>query len=163
MSRVRLRTRPLNGRTVLLLFVAFFAVVFAVDGVFAYFAITSWPGVARKDAYQAGLRYNETLEEARRQAALGWQSGIAVDSEGTIVVMIADADGKAIEGLDVSVTMARAVSETRDMIIALDPSGDGGYAGMVMPPLAGLWHATVVARDADGNRFRMTHEIVVRP
>jgi len=163
MSRARRRTRPINGRTVLFLFVGFFAVVFAVDGVFAYFAITSWPGVARKDAYQAGLRYNETLEEARRQAALGWHSGIAIDSDGALVVMIADVGGKAIEGLDVTVTLARAVSETSDMVVALDPSESGAYSGTVMPPVGGLWHATIVARDADGHRFRMTHEIVVRP
>ena len=163
MKRVARAPFHLTGRKVLVLLIAFFGVVFAVDGFFAYLAIATWPGVAQKNAYQTGLRYNSVLEEARHQAALGWTSGIALDPDGELVVMIEDANGKPLDDLDVTVTLARAVSESSDLVLPLGSFEDGGYIGHVPPPLAGLWHASVVAQNANGQRYRMNHEIVVRP
>ncbi|MFW5680782.1 MAG: FixH family protein, partial [Pseudomonadota bacterium] len=53
-------------------FVAFFGVVFLVNGVMVYFAVTTFAGVERRDAFKRAQSYNEVLAEARAQAALGW-------------------------------------------------------------------------------------------
>lgn len=155
--------RPLTGRGVLALFVGLFALVFIVNGIFTYFALASWPGFSQSDAYRSGLRYNQTLEQARRQAELGWTSAVRFDPDGVLHVAIADAEGRPIDGLEVSVTLARPVSETQDLVLVLDPIDDGVYGTRIAVPVAGRWHARVSAEDADGNHYKMTHTVMVRP
>ena len=48
-------TRPLTGKTVLIGFLAFFGLIFAVNGAFVYFALDSWPGLRYDSAAEAGL------------------------------------------------------------------------------------------------------------
>jgi len=55
-------------------FFAMFAVIIAVNGVMVAFAFGTWTGLETDGAYEKGLSYNDTLEAARRQAALGWRS-----------------------------------------------------------------------------------------
>ena len=155
--------RPLTGRAVLWMLIAFFGVIFAVNGTFAYLAIATWPGLSRTDSYQAGLHYNDTLADARRQARLGWKSGVAIDPDGALVVLIEDRDGNRIDDLDVTVSLVRAVSEAGETELELEPSQGGRYTGRLPPPIAGLWEVTIVALDEDGHRYRMTHEVFVNP
>ena len=50
--------------------VACFAVVFAVNGGFVYFALSSWPGLTVDHAYSDGLAYNTVIDEAAKEAKL---------------------------------------------------------------------------------------------
>ena len=43
--------RRITGRMVLVGLLTFFGVVFAVNGVFVYFALDSWPGLTTEAAY----------------------------------------------------------------------------------------------------------------
>ena len=54
-------TFELKGWHVLLILMAFFGVMFSVNGVFLYHAITSFPGEDVKKSYVQGLNYNDTL------------------------------------------------------------------------------------------------------
>ena len=157
------RGHPLTGRAVLALFIGLFALVFAVNGIFTYFALASWPGFSQSDAYRTGLRYNQVLEQARKQAELGWTSTVHFSAEGLFLVAIADSQGWPVEGLEVSVALARPISETRDLNLVLDPFDDGVYGTRIAASVAGRWHAVVLAEDAEGHRYRMVHEIVVKP
>ena len=66
------RAREITGRTVLLSLVAFFGVVFAVNGVFFWFASDSWTGLSTEDAYRKGIAFNDQLARADAQKRLGW-------------------------------------------------------------------------------------------
>ena len=74
--------RPWTGRTVLTALLITFGIVFAVNGVFVYFAVSTWPGLSQSDAYEKGLRYNEVIRAAlaqpeaqRRYGELGMVAG----------------------------------------------------------------------------------------
>lgn len=155
--------RRIGGRTVLAMLVGFFALVFAVDGVFAYFALASWPGFSQLEAYKTGLRYNEVLEAARRQSLLGWTSKMDFSADGDLWVELRDANGEPVSGLEVSVVLARPVSETHDLTLLLDPIEDGGYGRRVEGPVTGRWTVTVLAENAEGRHYRMTHDVMVLP
>ena len=56
--------RRITGRMVLVGLLTLFGVVFAVNGVFVYFALDSWPGLATEAAYEQGLAHDQSLAEA---------------------------------------------------------------------------------------------------
>lgn len=156
-------SRPLTGRTVLIWLVVFFGLIAAVNGIFIFFALESWPGLSQQDPYKAGIDYNRVLDDARTQKALGWRSGVDLGSDGNLTVRIANAAGVPVSGLVVSATLKRPASAERDEAVNLARESDGTYRARVALPLAGAWSVEVSAIHADGRRYRMVHEILVRP
>ena len=75
------RNRPRLGRAarwIPWLFVGFFVVVIAVNGVMIWFALESWTGLVEQPRPTIrACAYNRNLEAARRQAELGWQPRLA--------------------------------------------------------------------------------------
>ncbi len=51
----------LTGRHVLLIFLAFFGSIFAVNGWFLYSALSTHTGVVAVEPYRKGLAYNERI------------------------------------------------------------------------------------------------------
>ena len=66
------RSREITGRTVLVCFVAFFALIAAVNAVMIRFAVTTFAGTETDSAYRAGLAYNGEEAAANMQDALRW-------------------------------------------------------------------------------------------
>ena len=79
----------LTGRHVLLAMLAFFGVIFAVNGAFLYFALGSHSGVVAVEPYRKGLAYNQAIAAAEAQERRGWRmelpyaAGPAGDARGT--------------------------------------------------------------------------------
>ena len=63
--------RRITGWTVFYGMVAFFGVIIAVNLTFVYFALDSWPGLTTQHAYEEGIAYNKTLEQAAAQLIAG--------------------------------------------------------------------------------------------
>ena len=51
------------------------------NGAMIWLAFATWTGLETEGAYQKGLAYNRTLEEAEAQAALGWQVDLELEQE----------------------------------------------------------------------------------
>lgn len=154
---------PITGRHVLIWMIAFFGVIFAVNGAFVFFALTSWPGLTTGRAYEEGLAYNETLAAAQTQSALGWQSRVSLGPttpKGRVLdVWLRNADG-LLSGATVTAHLRRPLSEGLDMTVALKPAGPGRYTGMVRLPALGRWRAEITAGEDGVGRYRMAHELV---
>jgi nitrogen fixation protein FixH len=156
-------TRQITGRTVLFGLIAFFVIVAAVNGVFIYFALASWPGLSDQDAYKDGLRYNEVIEQARRQQALGWSSRFDLGANGLATVHIQNADGTAVTGLDVEISIARPVGDEGRTRLRLPQDVDGAYRGSIATLADGQWQVELVARRDGETRYRMIYYAWVRP
>ena len=64
----------IKGKHVLFAMLSFFGVILVVNGVFTYFALSTFTGVSTDDAYRRGRAYNQTIEAAMEdQALLLWQ------------------------------------------------------------------------------------------
>ena len=73
MSRSPVSPKPLTGRKVLFMLVAFFGVVFGVNFLMAKLAIDTLPGTEVDSAYSASLAYEKEIAAARDQNARNWK------------------------------------------------------------------------------------------
>ena len=72
MSRSQSSPRPLTGKVVLAVLVAFFGIVFGVNGLMMTLAIKTLPGTEVDSAYAASLAYEREIAAARGQDQRGW-------------------------------------------------------------------------------------------
>ncbi len=150
----------ITGRHVLLLLVAFFGTIIAVNTLLAVLAEKSWTGLVVENSYVESQLYNGKIAEAREQAALGWHGSLSIGG-GSIRYVLASAGGTPVR-LDGAIAHFRHPAyESADFAVKLDrPAGGGLSAEHPVPD--GAWIVEVEA-DAGGPRpFREVSRILVR-
>lgn len=151
---------PLTGRHVLAFLVAFFLVIFAVNGIFVYVSLNSHPGVTSEDAYRKGLDYNRTLERADQQNARGWQTTVAREA-GVVVVTVSDRNGAPLTGLAIRGEARRPVHDRADTALVMTETAPGRYsAGTILA--AGRWELVLTATAEGLPDYRIERSLVVR-
>jgi nitrogen fixation protein FixH len=144
--------------------VACFAVVFAVNGALAWFAVNSDTGLVNAHPFELGNGYNKVLDEAAAQEALGWHGTARFDGSslhGEIVAQLADGSGGSLDGLTVTAHVVRPVEPMPELVLSLSPHGPGRYAAALDLPRAGQWEIRVSALRG-GQSFQFAQRIVVR-
>ena len=154
----------LTGWHVLLIMLGFFGVMFAVNGVFLYHAITSFPGEDVKKSYLQGLDYNHTLEAKAAQDQLGWSAAAGMVGS-DLVFDLTDADGNPLIGYQVTTELRRAASTAHDQIVEMQPLQSGSYAVNLSDLPAGRWDVQFQVIDPAGDDivFRADKRIVITP
>lgn len=120
------------------LFVAFFGVVFAANAVMIGLAVTTFSGLETQGAYEKGLAYNQTLEQAAVQEARGWTQAVALDARG-LVLTVADAQGVPVRGAIAAARLVRPADAALDRTLPLTEVEPGRYAATLDLPAPGLW------------------------
>ena len=152
--------RPITGRTVLFIAIAFFGVVIGVNVLMATLAVGGFPGVVSDNPYFESQHFNAELKEER---ALGWR--FAADyADDELTVRIVGADGAPLDGLTVEAVVGRpaTLQEDRTVQLAPEPGLPGAY-GVTAPLGAGMWRVEIKATGAKGERYHITDEIYVSP
>lgn len=154
--------KELKGWHVLLIMLGFFGVMFAVNGVFLYHAITSFPGEDVKKSYVQGLNYNDTLASRAAQAELGWTAEAGLQDE-TLIFRLWDAEGAALSNYTVIGELRRTATRDGDQAIIYTSQADGEYiadAGALAP---GQWALRINVLDpaAETVLFNVTKTIFV--
>jgi nitrogen fixation protein FixH len=149
------RRRMLTGRAVLVWLLAFFAVVFAANGVMMKFAIETMSGTEVDSAYRASITFNAEARAARRQDERAWQVNgrAARDADGGAVVRVEARDkaGAPLTGLTFSAALERPTDKRADRRIALAELQSGLYGGKAADVAAGQWDLVLEA-DRAGER-----------
>lgn len=137
----------IQGRHVLLGLAAFFGVMFAVNGVFTYYAVSTFGGGDTVDPYRKGLNYNDAIDAARRQAELGWLSNVTYALDGSeLSVRLTDGSGEAVSGLRLGATLGRPATDEDDIALTFDETSPGRYVADVrLAP--GQWVLSVASQD----------------
>ena len=135
---------PLTGARVLLILVAFFGVIGAVNAVMVFDAISTFRGEVVDHPFEAGLAYDADIAAAKAQAERRWKVDVAL-GVGSLGVTFHDSKGQPISGLTVTGRFAAPADMSRDAKFTLEETGYGVYAGATPPP-AGVWDLTIVAR-----------------
>ncbi|MGJ3261549.1 MAG: FixH family protein [Rhodospirillales bacterium] len=151
----------ITGRMVFFGLVAFFGLIAAVNGVFMYFALDTFPGLTTEDSYRKGIVYNRTLDDAEAQKRLGWQSAVALGDGRTLTVTMTDRTGRPLSGALASISMTRPLGDETALTVDLEETADGLYRGDFAAPMPGRWKAEVTVRRG-GDSYRMRHEVMVR-
>src|SRR5213596_357104 len=102
-QRVHMRTRPLSGRKVLAMLLAFFGVVIGVNIIMMRLAIQTLPGTDVDSAYSASLAYENEIAAARDQNTRNWKVDAHIqrsaDGSTTLQVEARDNSGEPMSGV----------------------------------------------------------------
>lgn len=155
-----------DSRWIPLIFVAFFLVVFAVNGTMVAIALSTWTGLTTETHYRDGVEYNVRLQAAANQAALGWTLEIdsrdAGPNQVDFAVGVTGGQGEALTPDSVTVVFWRPTHEGFDRAETLRPTGDGRFGATVELPMAGVWDARVTV-NRDGQRYQTVKRLFVEP
>jgi nitrogen fixation protein FixH len=158
--------RPLTGRQVLWMFIAFFGVMFAVNGFMAYAAIKTFRGADTESVYAASRAFPGEIAAAQRQAALDWSVDLhadrTADGAAAIVVSPFDAQGKPVTGLTLRARFEHPSDRYRDKAVDLVEARAGTYQASAEGVAGGAWDVTIEAA-RDGERVYRSRNRIMLP
>ncbi len=140
------------------IYVGVFGVVLAVNLIFMYSAVHTFTGLSTDQAYDKGLKYNQEIQAAKQQQALGWTVTTEVRAKdpaanaahnADIIVTFLDKEGKPVTGLEGKADFIRPTSEGHDSSAPVAEQGQGRYMVAAALPLGGQWELEVIARRGD--------------
>ncbi|MCP1335378.1 FixH family protein [Futiania mangrovi] len=145
----------ITGRHVLFGMIGAFSVIFIVNGIFLTKAIQTFPGLETQAGYKYGLKFNERIAEAERQAALDLNLGLETAELGPgryqFVVAAQDHAGTGVALRKVEARLMRPADTSHDVALTLTPAGGAGrFSAAADVPLRGQWDFTLAAETADG-------------
>jgi nitrogen fixation protein FixH len=148
---------PRRGRWIPWVFVGGMLAVVAVNAVMVTAALSTFTGVTVGRAYERGRAYNEVLEEAARQDALGWQAQVAFADE-VLRVRVLDREGHPVPGR-LSGRMVRPVEGAAEPLdfVAVAPGHWIAAAG----GRPGQWEARLTLAGPEGRHLDIRHRFLL--
>jgi nitrogen fixation protein FixH len=142
-------TFEIRGWHVLATLLGFFAVIIAVNVVFAVAAVRTFPGEDVRRSYLQGLRYNDVLARRESQASLGWTATATLlpsGSAGVVEITLADAAGHPLDGATVTGALQRPTDARLDRPLVFEAAGAGRYRAIVNDAPPGRWRLRAQAQ-----------------
>ena len=156
--------KPLTGRLVLIMLLAFFGVVFGVNFTMMKLAISTLPGTEVDSAYTASLGYEKEIVAAHDQTARKWKVEAHIERDGsggaTLQVDARDDSGRPMTGLRFQGTLERPTDKRADLAVSLAEVGIGIYRGSAPAVAPGQWDL-VLEGDVAGQRMFMSKNRVL--
>ncbi len=149
---------PKRGRWIPWVFVGGMLLVVVVNAGLIYAALSTFGGVYTASSYDRGRAYNQVLQEAARQDALGWTARVALDGR-FLAVAAAARDGTpagtAIEGV-----LGRPL--TREQLpLGFVAAGQGRFLAELPADLpSGQWEARLTLRGTGGERLEIRQRVI---
>ena len=160
------RDGELTGRRVLIWFLGFFAVLFAVNGAMIYFAICTFSGLDVSDAYRRGRSYDAEITAAAAQNARAWTVDLSHQAAGEggieLKMTAKDASGQSISGLRVEALFKRPTLAALDRGFPLREVQPGLYRQAVRLPRPGQWILELNAYRGQTRVYRRQDRVTVR-
>ena len=152
--------KPFTGRHMLVIILAFFGVIIAVNMTLAVLASRSWTGLEVRNSYVASQDYNAKLAVADRQRARGWKSKLMHDGD-TLTLTVTTSSGNAVRGAKIDAMLLRPVQQSDDRVVAFQETVPGIYRAMV-PTQLGSWDVDVQVRAPGEEPYRQVFRILVK-
>lgn len=146
----------LTGRRVLVLVVAFFAVIIGVNLILAQRAIGTFPGVEAPNTFVASQEFDIRREA---QEKLGWTVA-PIHESGFVKLAITDAAGQPVEVASLHVLIGRPTSARDD--VTPDFTFVGGVYEAPVKLAPGQWMLKLEAVAKDGTRFEQRFDLGVK-
>ena len=129
--------KKFTGFHMVMVMLAFFGTVIAVNLVMARYALSTFGGTVVANSYVASQEYNGWLAKARAQKALGWKTDFAMGPARRIAV-------ETIEGATISALAKHPVGRAPDVRLRFVAIGAGQYRAVEALP-TGRWnvHLTI--------------------
>jgi nitrogen fixation protein FixH len=158
--------KEITGKHVLIMFLAFFGVIIAVNGAFIYLSQKSWVGLETEDAFRKGVKYNQQLSKMREQNRRGWHMKLErqLMPEGFILTARPrDKNGEPLTNLVLSAELKRPTHTGEDQTFILEEKSPGLYRGANARPVArGKWYLFVTAIQNDKIVYRSKNDFFMK-
>ena len=152
--------KPITGRHMLVMFVAFFGVVFAVNMFMATVAIRSWTGLVVENSYVASQHFNNDVAALKKSAELGITHRLHIE-RGRLLLSLQDADGKPVDADNVQIQFERPFGATRDQNLAAARVAPGQYEASATLA-AGIWNGQLSAQLSGEKFWRQPFRLIAK-
>ncbi len=157
--------RPLTGRMVLFCLLAFFGVVFAVNGVMIEAALSTFSGLETESAYQAGRKFEQEVALAKEQDGQRWRvnAKLAATADGSerVDIEARDAAGHLLTGLEAAAVFERPTDRRLDRAVAISQDSPGRFHGSATVA-AGQWDLIIDLMRQGDRVFRSRNRVILR-
>ncbi|MBN8648396.1 MAG: FixH family protein [Caulobacterales bacterium] len=155
----------LTGFHVLMILLAMFGVVFAVNGYFIYMANKTNSGEIGH-AYLEGLKFNEKLEARAKQSELGWSMELGFQrgagGDALFIADVKDRDGKPVTGAIMNGKIGRLVESKDDKNLDFKEIEPGKYSAHLSNLESGKWSFTASAVKDNLPKFETETRLSIR-
>ncbi len=154
--------RLITGRTVLIYFISFFGVIFAMNFVMIRFAVSSFSGVETESSYKAGLSFKNDVAAAHAQDARHWsvEANVQRGANGSILITARDAKAQALSGLTAQVRLGHPTDKRNDVAVEFVETSAGQFRSLTPLP-EGLWDLVIDLKRGDDLMFRSKSRITL--
>lgn len=142
-------TGGIKGSHVLVSFLAFFGIIFAVNGSMIYRAVSTNSGLVANEPYHKGLHYNDRIAASERQALLNWTEGASLDRDGRLTISLDNEAGAPVQGLVINAVVGRPSTNRADIPLKLKEVAPGRYEASAGALDGGAWLLAFEARVAE--------------
>lgn len=140
--------KPLTGRKVLLIVVAFFGIIIGVNLFMATMAVGTFPGMDVKNSYIASQTFDDDREA---QTALGWEVSVTYQT-GELQVAVLNTAGSPADVAKFAALIGRP-THVRDDQTPEFQQRQGVFTAPVTLG-SGLWNLRLEATSLDGTPFK---------
>jgi len=157
----------MRGWHALLWFAGFFGFMFAVNGIFLWTAITTFPGEDVEKSYLLGLDYNHELARRAQQAEAGWTAEIGLAGKApdlTLRIRLASKDGQPLPSTTALAELRHPADRNLDRTLDLTPGARGEYLAAMPDVAAGRWDVHLSADidpSSDGMELKAQRAVIV--
>ncbi len=155
--------RPLTGRSVLMMLLAFFGIMLLANFIMARQAVKTFSGLDADNPYDSGLAYNKEIASAKTQAALGWGVDLTRTADGAatqLTATVKDKAGQPVSGLDVTMRFLYPSTRKFDQQVTAAAVADGVYSGSAqLKP--GNWEVEVDFTRNGERQYRSRNQITI--
>ena len=152
--------RPITGRHMLAMFLAFFGIVFAVNMFMATVAIRSWTGLVVENSYVASQHFNNDVAELKKYAELGVTHRLHIE-QGRLLLSLQNADGKPVDADNVQIQFERPFGATREQNLAAARVAPGQYEASATLA-AGIWNGQLSAQLSGEKFWRQPFRLIAK-
>jgi nitrogen fixation protein FixH len=149
---------------VLALLLAFFGVIFFVNGILVHKALSTFGGVETDSPYHEGQMFGHEVAMAKAQDAQHWQIDAKVTAAaggGALVDITArDAAGKTLTGMDAAVSLERPTDRRLDRAVVVSKEQPGHFRGTA-DVAAGQWDLVIELSRQGERQFRSVNRIIL--
>ena len=136
--------RVITGRTVLIYFIGFFGVIFAMNFVMVRVAVSSFSGVETESSYKAGLTFKNDVAAAQAQDALHWsvEANLQQGEAKSIIITARNSKAQFLSGLTTQVLLAHPTDKRKDVAVDFVETSAGQFKSLSPLP-QGHWDLVI--------------------
>lgn len=158
MKQETVEPKKFTGFHATAMIVAFFAVVVSVNMVMARFAVSTFGGTVVDNSYVASQKYNEWLEEARKQQAHGWTASRVTRIQDKVALTVLRANDTALEDAEITAIAEHPVGRADPIILHFVQKSAGSYVSRDVLP-EGRWKLRITISHR-GNKMALAQEVL---